>query len=340
MIKIPKHILVIRLSAMGDVAMLVPVLQVLKSKYPEVKITILSRKFLKPIFDFSITGIDVDFIEVDTKGKHKGINGIYKLAKELKQFNIDAIADTHNVLRSKLLRLFSFGIQKTSIDKGRKEKKALVNHTDFKQLKTTHERYADVFRNLGFDIDLSQHQFSRKPNLPNLDFINSIAENGKKWIGIAPFAQYEGKMYPLELMEQVITEISKTKQVFLFGGGQKEISILNKIEANNSNVINVAGKLNLLEELQLIAHLDTMIAMDSGNAHFSAMLGVKTLSIWGVTHPFAGFAPFKQQENCILPDLDKYPKIPCSIYGNKVCDGYKKVMYSILPERIVGMVDS
>jgi len=335
---LPKHILVIRLSAMGDVAMLVPVLQVLKANYPEVKITILSRKFLKPIFDFSLTGIELNFHEVDTNYKHKGARGIFKLSKELKKLNIDAIADTHNVLRSKMLLKFLNNIQSASIDKGRKEKKALVNHKNFVQLKTTHERYADVFRSFGFKIDLSKHTFYKKPELPNLPFINSIAETGKKWIGIAPFAQYDGKMYPLELMEKVIAELKKTKQIFLFGGGKKEVALLNKIASKYPTVISVAGKLSLLEELQLIAHLDTMIAMDSGNAHFAAMLDVKTLSIWGVTHPFAGFAPFKQQDNCILPDLDKYPKIPCSIYGNKVCNGYEKVMYSILPERIVNLV--
>ncbi len=339
-LNLPKHILVVRLSAMGDVAMLVPVLQVLKVNYPELIITVLSRKFLKPIFDKSITGIDINFHEVDTKGNHKGIYGIYKLSKELKTLGIDAIADTHNVLRSKMLRTFFVGIKKAFIDKGRAEKKALVSHANFKQLKTTHERYADVFRALGFTIDLNQHQLSKKPNLPNLDFINSIAENGKKWIGIAPFAQYQGKMYPLYLMEKVISELSKKNQIFLFGGGQKEIDLLTKIESNNNYVINVAGKLNLIQELQLIAHLDTMIAMDSGNAHFAAMFGVKTLTIWGVTHPYAGFTPFKQQDNCILPDLKKHPKIPCSIYGNKVCVGYENVMESITVEKIIKATNS
>ena len=324
---------------MGDVAMLVPVLQVLKANYPKLKITILSKGFLKPIFDKSITGLDIDFFEVDVKGKHKGFKGIYKLSKELKKLDIDAIADTHNVLRSKLLRLFTLGIKKAAIDKGRKEKKALVNHTNFKQLKTTHERYADVFRNLGFELDLSTHQFPNKPKLPNLKFLNSIAENGKKWIGIAPFATYQGKMYPLYLMEKVISELAKTKQVFLFGGGKKETEKLNTIALKYDNVINVAGKVNLLEELQLIAHLDTMLAMDSGNAHFAAMFGVKTVTIWGVTHPFAGFAPFKQQDNCLLADLKKYPKLPCSIYGNKVCDGYEKVMESILVETVIQKVE-
>jgi len=333
--KTPKHILVIRLSAMGDVAMLIPVLQVLNAKYPKVKITVLSRKFLKPIFDASITGMDINFHEVDTKVKHKGALGIYKLSKELKKLKIDAIADTHNVLRSKILGLFLFGIKNNKIDKGRKEKKALIKHTGFKQLKTTHQRYADVFKGLEFDLDLSKHQFPNKPSLPNLDFINSIADHGKKWIGIAPFAQYQGKMYPLDLMEQVISILEKNKQVFLFGGGEKEVKILNKISNRYDNVVSVAGKLSLLDELKLIAHLDTMIAMDSGNAHFAAMFGVKTISIWGITHPFAGFAPFQQQENCLLPNLTKYPKIPCSIYGNKVCNGYEKVMRSIAPENIV-----
>lgn len=324
---------------MGDVAMLVPVLQVLKKTYPNVKITILTRRFLKPIFDKELTGIDIHFHEVDTKGKHKGINGIFKLSKELKKLNIDAVADTHNVLRSKMLKTFLFGIKKATIDKGRKEKKALINHTNFKQLKTTHERYADVFRSLGFKIDLSTHQFPTKPKLPNLDFIQHIAETGKKWIGIAPFAQYKGKMYPLFMMEKVIVELAKTKQLFLFGGGQKETEQLQKISNKYENVINVAGKLSLKEELQLIAHLDAMIAMDSGNAHFAAMFDVKTITLWGVTHPFAGFAPFKQTSHCILPDMNKYPKIPCSIYGNKICTGYEEVMYSIAVSEVIEMTE-
>ncbi len=338
----PKHLLVIRLSAMGDVAMLVPVLRVLKSENPEVKITVLTRKFLQPIFDADISGININFHEADTKGKHKGILGIFKLARELRTLKIDVIADTHNVLRSKILRFFLLGIKKEAIDKGRAEKKALtrIEKKVFKQLKTTHERYADVFRKLGFTIDLTKHQFPTKAVLPKLPFLSNIAEDGKKWIGIAPFAQYAGKMYPLDLMEQIIQKLAKDNQIFLFGGGKKEVEILNKIAAKHKTVLNVAGKLSLKEELILISHLDTMLAMDSGNAHFAAMFGVKTVTLWGVTHPYAGFAPFLQQENCILPDLEKYPNIPCSIYGNKICDGYENIMRNISVEKIYNSLQS
>jgi ADP-heptose:LPS heptosyltransferase len=325
---------------MGDVAMLVPVLRVLIEQNKGVKITVLSRKFLKPIFNSEILGSNINFHEADTKGKHKGFFGILKLAKEIRKVKINMIADTHNVLRSKMLRFFLSlnGIKNRSIDKGRSQKKALVDHKIFEQLKTTHERYADVFRALGFQVDLSKHQFPKKPELPQLPFLINTVEDGKKWIGIAPFAQYQGKMYPLDLMVKVIEKLAKTNRIFLFGGGKKEVDLLNNIAYKYENAINVAGKLSLKEELSLISHLDCMLSMDSGNAHFAAMLGVKTITIWGVTHPFAGFAPFQQQENCVLPDLDKYPKIPCSIYGNKVCDGYEDVMRSVSPEMIINRI--
>lgn len=329
-----RHLLVIRLSAMGDVAMLAPVIRCVLAQNEHVKITILSRNFLKPIFDEEILGEKVSFFTADTNGKHKGFFGLYKLAKELKKLNITEVVDVHNVLRSKILRTFLFGRKNAFIDKGRTEKNALTRTNDkvFKQLQTTHERYADVFRELNLKVDLTKHQFPKKPINISLA---GIQESKKKWIGIAPFAQYSGKMYPLDLMEEVIKNLSKENELFLFGGGHKEIDLLNALASKYTHVKNVAGELNLKEELQLIANLDIMLAMDSGNAHFSAMFGVKTVTIWGVTHPFAGFAPFLQQNNCIVPDIKKYPNLPCSIYGNKVCDGYENVMRSISVTEII-----
>ena len=161
------------------------------------------------------------------------------------------------------------------------------------------------------------------------------------WVGIAPFAQYESKMYPLDLMEQVVAQLSLQPQlkILLFGGGKKEIDLLEKIAANHQNTINIAGKLTLSQELSLISNTNCMLSMDSGNAHFAAMLGVTTITLWGATHPFTGFAPFNQPfENTLLPNLKKYPNIPCSIYGNKICEGYTDVMRSIPVQKVVEKV--
>jgi len=334
---------VIRLSSIGDVAMSVPVLRAFTQQNPDIKITLLSRAFLQPLFD-DIK--NVTFYAADINGRHKGFLGLYRLSKELKRLKIDAIADIHDVLRSKILRFFFSlsRIESVTIDKGRAEKKALtrVKNKVFKQLKTSHERYADVFRKLGFSVDLRNPEFPSKPDLSS-SVLTITDQDHLKWIGIAPFAQYKSKMYPIDLIERVISNLASSNlyKIFLFGGGTKEISVLNDLEKKYQNTISAAGKLNLTDELILIGNLDCMVSMDSANSHLAAMQNIKTITLWGITHPFAGFAPFNQpKENLLLPDLKKYPKIPCSIYGNKVCDGYDEVMRSITPETILEKINT
>jgi len=331
----PKHILVIRLSAMGDVAMTVPVLRAFTQQYPSVKITVLTRAFFAPLFrDLK----NVTVFPADVKNKHKGLVGLYKLSRELKKENCDAIADLHKVLRTKVLKPL-LGVPKVAtVDKGRKAKKELTQGKIFEPLKTTHQRYADVFETLGFPLDLS------KPNYPIPEALNPnvsriIGSTNKKRIGIAPFAAHEGKKYPLELMEQVVKELSKDYQVLLFGGGKKEVQVLNYLESEADGIINMAGKLSFNEELDVISNLDVMLSMDSGNAHLAAMLGVNVVTIWGVTHPFAGFAPFNQPADyALVADRKLYPKIPTSIYGNKYPDDYKDAAGSVPVERVVEKV--
>ena len=332
-----KHILVIRLSAMGDVAMAVPVLRAFTPQYPNVKITVLTRAFFAPFFqnipDVSVYGAEV-------KGKHKGLLGLYKLSKELKELNIDVVADLHNVLRSKILKVFLIGIKVIQIDKGREEKKALTSGHMFEQLKTTHQRYADVFEKLGYPIDLSHPVFPEREALKN-SVLKITGEKIEKWIGIAPFAAHESKMYPIDALEEVIEELSELYNVILFGGGANEIKILNTIESKFRNVVNVAGKLSLEDELNLISNLDVMLSMDSGNGHIAAMLGVKVITIWGVTHPYAGFAPFNQPEDyMLLSDREQFPLIPTSVYGNKYPESYKEASRSISPKTVIKKIES
>jgi ADP-heptose:LPS heptosyltransferase len=342
----PEHLAVIRLSAMGDVAMMVPVLQVLTATYPALKITFVSRPFLKPLFaDIK----NVTFFPVDLKGNHKSVLGLYKLFKELKYLNITAVADVHNVLRSKILRFF-FGFTKVKIakiDKGRAEKKALTRteNKNFKPLKSTPKRYADVFKNLGFPIDLVSHIFPEKenPNSNCLKYLDKLGGDLNKdtLIGIAPFAQYTSKMYPLDLMKEVILSLAKEPSVkmLFFGGGDTDKEQIDALIKDIPNTFNVIGVLNFADELNLISQLKLMLSMDSGNAHLAAIKNVKTITLWGATHPFAGFAPFKHTLNdCLVPDLEKYPKLPSSIYGNKVIKGYEDCMRSISPQKVTETV--
>ncbi|WP_435624066.1 glycosyltransferase family 9 protein [Flagellimonas sp.] len=335
------HILVIRLSAMGDVAMMVPVIQGLLNEYPKLKITILTRKHFAPIFS-QLVGVNVH--PANVKSEHKGFPGLWRLYKELKKLDVDAVADLHNVLRSNVLKKY-FGLSRipfVQINKGRKEKKALTRskNKEFKQLKTTLERYAEVFANLGFPIEQAKCKPLERQPLPE-KLLQLVEQDTKKWIGIAPFAAHAGKMYPISLLRKVIQELGDTDKykIILFGGGETEKGQLEDISVDFANTLNLAGKLSLEEELIIISNLDIMVSMDSGNAHLAANYEIPVVTLWGVTHPYAGFYPFGQpMENALLSDRGEYPMIPTSVYGNKVPAGYENVMESILPENVINKI--
>ncbi|OYU78916.1 MAG: ADP-heptose--LPS heptosyltransferase RfaF [Flavobacterium sp. BFFFF1] len=331
-----------RLSAMGDVAMTVPVLRAFSKQYPEIKVTVISRSFFKPFFD----GIpNLSFFAFDDKQRHKGFPGLLRLFRDLKRLEIDAFADLHNVLRSKIIRtLFAaIGVKTAYVDKARAAKKGLMRADNkiFKPLPTMFERHAKVFQQLGFPVQLSDPEFPVKPQLTG-ELLALTGQKHGKWIGMAPYAQYDSKVYPTDLMQHVIDKLSENSayQIFLFGG-KNETASLDAFAKAKGNITVVAGKINLSQELQLIANLDVMLSMDSGNAHIAAMLGIKVITLWGATHPYAGFLPFNQtMENALTADREKFPKIPTSVYGNKQVEGYEDAMRTISPDDIVEKIDA
>ncbi|MEI9946032.1 MAG: glycosyltransferase family 9 protein [Chitinophagaceae bacterium] len=315
-----KHILVIRLSAMGDVAMTVPVLQQLLQQYPEIKLTVLTQKHFIPLFE-PLERTDV--IAADIKGKHKGITGLFKLFSDLKkQYKFDAVADLHNVLRSKFLRsvFWLSGFSVAKINKGRKEKKELTRKKNktLHQLKTTFERYVEVFTSLNLPIKLdSTKQIFKKQSLP--PDAAALFAPGKKNICIVPFAKHREKLYPVDKMKAAIQQFLQQShlKIFLLGGGQKEIELLNQWEKELPGIVNLAGKFSFKDELSIISNMDAMISMDSANMHLASLFGVPVISVWGATHPFLGFYGWNQSiDNAVQIDL--YCR-PCSVFGNKPC---------------------
>lgn len=327
---------------MGDVAMTVPVIRAVASQNPELKLTLVSKPFFKPFFD----GIpNLDFFAVDVKMRHKGFFGLLTLFSDLKKLNVDAIADLHHVLRSKVIRtLFALSGRKTAFtNKGRTEKAALTRSQNkvFKPLKSMFERHVETFKKLGFSIDLSQPKFPSRALLSD-DIIQISGPKLKdNWIGIAPFAQHQTKVYPQDLMQKVIDELASKSEnkIFLFGGGKKEMELLNVFSKERKNLIVVAGTLNLEQELQLISNLNVMLSMDSGNAHIAAMIGINVVTLWGSTHPFTGFSPFNQPlENALVSDRNQFPLLPTSVYGNKIVAGYEDAMRTISVEKVVAKI--
>ena len=299
------HILVIRFSAMGDVAMSAAVLRDFRSVYPEMKVTLISRSLFQPFFN----GIpDLKFHPFAPKMDHKGFLGLLKLFLELRKQRITHVADLHNNLRSTILciLLFLTGVRIRRLDKGRDEKKKLTRklHKELIPLKQTIQRYADVFSALEFPFALQQKQNIQNP--------------ANTWIGVSPFAQHLQKVYPLHKMEAVVLQLAaQGYQLFIFGGSDEEAQIAANWETKHPNIKSVIQQMNLSEELELIARLRLMISMDSSGMHMAALKKVPVVSIWGATHPFTGFLGYGQQlEDTVQIDL--YCR-PCSVYGNIPC---------------------
>lgn len=331
-------ILVIRFSALGDVAMTIPVVYSFAKEYPQHQITVLSREAVRPLFEES--PVNVKFEGVDLKDKYKGFIGIFRLYSYLKKQDFDYIADLHNVLRSKVLR-FCFllsGKKTASINKGKNGKRRLVRRHNkiFKRQPSSFDNYANVLRSLGFPFQFNFISIfgKEKGNLSSIVDITGDKAN-QKWIGIAPFAKHAGKIYPKELLEKVIAHFSNDKQVriFLFGGGNDEFEVFEKWTTEYSNIVPIIGKLSMHTELILMSYLDVMVSMDSANMHLASLVNTPVVSIWGATHPYCGFMGWKQlPENAVQVEL---PCRPCSVFGNKPCH---RQDYACLTRIIPGMI--
>ena len=334
-----KPLLVYRFSALGDIAMTVPVLRSFFKSYPDQKIIFVSRNYAKPLFDeFD----NLEFIGVEFNKQYKGIHGLIKLFKLLRKKNIKSVADLHNVIRTKILNfLFRITLKKVQfVKKGRSDRKKLIRRKNkiFKPLTPIQYRYCDVFRRLGFPVDLVNHEYPIKPFLDNDTEEQKLLSScqNKKIIGIAPFASFQGKSYPLDLMQNVIAYLQKSHSIYLFGGGENELKQIKIWDRAYENVFDVSKNFNLGQQLNIMNYIDLMISMDSANGHLAANCGVPVLTIWGMTHPFCGFTPFDQAlENSIVIDRNLYPAIPTSIFGNKVPKGYRSAFRTIEPKEII-----
>ena len=307
-----EQLLIIRFSALGDVAMTVPVIKQLLQQHPDLEVCMLSNQSFAPLF----TGVErLKFIGADLKGRHLGLKGIFRLYKDLKTTcQLTAVADLHEVLRTKLLSLlFRFsGYRVAVVNKGRTEKKQLTKRENkvLKPLENTFSRYAAVFAKLGYSVHLTP---------PVLKVIPAPRADNPLRVGIAPFAQYREKTYPALRMKELIRMIQSNfpATVLLYGGKGAEKDLLEQWVKELPGVQNRAGVQSMPEELAEIAGLDCMISMDSANMHLASLFGVPVISVWGATHPFAGFLGWGQSPEMAV-QLELACR-PCSVFGNKPC---------------------
>ena len=306
--------------------MTVPVVDSLARQPPDLRITVVSRPFCAPLF--AALPANVAFFGADVQGEYKGVRGLWKLSRRLKALGIDAMADLHDVLRTKVVRTFLRlqGVAVAVIDKGRSEKKHLVRG-ERKPLRHGAERYAYVFRALGLSCTVDYQPRHKAPEAA-----------GPCRIGLAPFAAHQGKIYPTELTTEYLRALYQAHpeaEVYVFcSKGEAETIEAAWTKEFPRLVFACRQYKGLSQELQLMQQLDVMVSMDSANMHLASIVGLPVVSVWGATHPYAGFMGYGQSEaHAVQLDL---PCRPCSIYGNKPCrHGDYRCLAGISPKKIL-----
>lgn len=339
------HLLIMRFSALGDVAMTVPVIRSLAMAYPDMRITVLSRPFARAFFEDLAP--NVSFMEADLKTEYRGFKGLNALFRRLAAKHFTAVADFHDVLRSRWLRLrFCLGgCSVVHVNKHRKERRQLLSPSRerLSTLPSPTECYVEALSRLGFTVTPEFHSLF-PPEGGNLNLLPAAVgpkNSFEQWIGVAPFAAHRGKSYPPKRMWEAVKMILDHyphARIFLFGNGPHERNVFEQWTSESDRCLAVYKHTESLhQELILMSHLDVMVSMDSANMHLASLAAVPVVSIWGATHPCAGYMGWGQSEsNAIQEDM---PCRPCSIYGNRPCQrGDYACIESIPPARIYNKV--
>lgn len=341
-----RNVLISRFSALGDVAMTLPSVYNACVANPDDNFYFLTRNHPAQVFinkpdNLTVVGIDLN--------NYKGAAGIWRLAAALRsRFHIDTYVDLHDVLRTKLLRKFLMlhGVKCRHINKGRADKKKLTrpNHKVLIQLKPTPKRYEEVFRLSGIPLADSFRSLYGEGKGNPLEFrdVCSPKKEGEYWLAIAPFAKHPGKIYPFELIEKVAAHfaVRPNTRIFIFGFGAREERQIASLADKYPNIINMASAaLGIGAELSLLSYCDAMLSMDSANMHLASLVGLRTVSVWGATHPYTGFMGWKQNPADAV-QLDMTCR-PCSVFGNKPCmRGDYHCLWGITPQMIIQRLNS
>ena len=321
-------ILVLRFSAMGDVALIVPVVKSLVHAHTDVEVTVVTRPRFAPFF-YDIERVKVFAADVDNT--YNGVFGMRDLFRTLiRKSSYDVVIDLHDHVRTMVLRTFFklFFTDVVVFEKGRREKKEFSrkNHKVTTPLPHTVNRYHAAFIKAGFSFDLLPG-----PYFDLNDSLREVArdwlakhgvEKNETWMGLAPFAMHATKIWPPENYIELIGRILEKMpaKFFLFGGGDREVKYFESLQKKFPGAcISTAGQLKIRQEIALMKHLDVMVCVDSSNMHLAALAGVPVLSVWGGTHPDVGFAPFGDNQRIVQVTRDELPCRPCSVYGRETC---------------------
>jgi heptosyltransferase-2 len=313
---VKENILIIQTAFLGDSILTLPMIQKLKGKYPNSKISVLCIPSTKEIFENSLSVDEV--LIYDKKYSQKSFYDLLKLIGIIRKKKYTHVFSPHRSARSALITCLSganltFGFDIAAM--------SFLYKTQIKYQKNNHE----VARNLDLiGYDTSGNRWKILPeiilNPETIKKINNFPPiiDKNKIIAIAPGSVWNTKIYPHKYFINIIESLIDEKTFIVLIGGKEDEILCNEIEKFFSfHVKSFAGVLNVKESIALLQHCSVLLSNDSAPTHLGMIANIPTIAIYCSTVPSFGFYPYNNESSYI--SYDELDCKPCGIHGYREC---------------------
>ncbi len=305
-----KKILIIQTAFPGDAILTLPMIQKLSEREQDSLIDVMAIPSTSEIFQSSPFVNNV--LIIDKRKKDKSVFSVFRIAKKIRMNNYDMIISPHRSFRTSMIVLLSrveetIGFEISSF--------SWVYKYKIKHDLSLHE----VQRNLSL-IGEKNSGWKIQPEVKMKTVVGILPENfcSGKIVAIAPGSVWETKKYPKEYFEQIVLKLIDKKYSVLLIGGKEDIELCESL--NNSDgekIINLAGKLSIVESISILKKCSLLISNDSAPTHMGMAAGIPVLTIYCSTIPAFGFYPFNNKSRFL--SYDNLSCKPCGIHGHKSC---------------------
>lgn len=313
-----RKLLIIRFSSFGDIVQGMSILRPLKEGAEQSEIHWLTRSEFSNLVSLS------PYVDrVISFDKKSGLLGLIKLGFSLRSEGYDLIYDAHKNMRSMILRWIFIGMNIAFRPKSRLKRFLLFTFRI--------NKFPNPFRGMKSylePLNLPTQNLHQKWNFSPEVMSKVDSQVGGEFICLAPSAAWEMKRWPLEHWKKLITLQAERRFVVL--GGPADTFCEELVQVAPDRVLNLAGKLSLIESCYAVSKADVLVSADTGLIHVADILGVKGLSLVG---PTAFGFPTNQNIETLEVDL---PCRPCSKDGRGACsqEVWQKCMVDIKPELV------
>lgn len=325
------RILIIHTAFIGDIVLSTPLIKKLRDVYPKAEITYLTTPIGASILRNNPHLNHI--IEYDKRGEHKGLKGLWSIAKKLKMEAFNMVITPHRYMRSSFLTWLTgapvrrgysnaagafFFTEKYPYDKSKHEVEKLLSFVP----KDENKRY---------EIELFPTEIESSK-------VNKYLERAKeKLVVVAPGSKWFTKKWPLEYFNKVIKELNERGDCSVIIVGGRDELLLNVFKGENC--IDLRGRTTLLELAEVISRAKVVVTNDSSPIHIaSAFPKVKILAIFGPTVRELGFFPWSK--NSEVFQIEGLECRPCSLHGGNSCPKkHFKCMLDIRPEEVLRSIE-